>query len=121
MNASMRDYYTNHRMDDCHLEVYALCQEGKVQIKEMTIAFDDGRLTSASSTANIIFYLNVSLDMMYCHPPKPAYMEMLENLEMHFRIESIPITILLSLLIVNGGLYFILVPFAVSILLSLCQ
>ncbi len=32
----------NQHMKDCHLEVYALCQDGMISINEMTIDFADG-------------------------------------------------------------------------------
>ena len=30
------------RMSDCHLEVYSVCQEGVLLLKNMTVEFDDG-------------------------------------------------------------------------------
>ena len=51
---------------------------------------------------------------MLCHPPKPSYIEALESMELKFRIGSLPIAGLLFLLIVNGGLYLVITPFAVS-------
>ena len=54
------------------------------------------------------------LDAMLCHPPKPGYVEALEDLEMRFRIESKPVVGLICLLIINGGLYLSIIPFAVS-------
>lgn len=41
-NQSIRELYTHKRMDDCHLEIFSICQEGVISIREMKIDFDDG-------------------------------------------------------------------------------
>ena len=34
----------HQRMDDCHLEIFSLCQDGLITISEMKIDFDNGEL-----------------------------------------------------------------------------
>ncbi|XP_064394283.1 uncharacterized protein LOC135341612 [Halichondria panicea] len=92
-NNTVREFFSHQRMEDCHLEIFSMCQEGMISINEMKIDFDD--------------------DAMLCHPPKPSYIKALESVELKFRIESLPIAGLLFLLIVNGGLYLVITPFAI--------
>ena len=47
---------------------------------------------------------------MYCHPPTPLYILILEHLELQFRVASKPV----AALIINGTLYIMLIPIVVQ-------
>ena len=50
---------------------------------------------------------------MYCHPPTPLYILILEHLELQFRVASKPVAALITVLIINGTLYIMLIPIVV--------
>jgi len=54
-----------------------------------------------------------STDTMYCHPPTPLYILILEHLELQFRVASKPVAALITVLIINGTLYIMLIPIVV--------
>ncbi len=51
---------------------------------------------------------------MFCQPPKPVYIRVLEELCLQFRVDSKPVAALLCVLIANGVLYILLIPIVVG-------
>ena len=47
----------HHRMGDCHLEIYAMCQEGAEKIEELQIDFDDGKNNELHTIILCVLYL----------------------------------------------------------------
>ncbi len=42
-NNTVREFFSHQRMEDCHLEIFSMCQEGMISINEMKIDFDDSK------------------------------------------------------------------------------
>ncbi len=42
-NETIRELYMHHRVSECFLELYSVCQEGRVEVKRMNVDFDDGK------------------------------------------------------------------------------
>ncbi len=42
-NNTVREFFSHQRMEDCHLEIFSMCQEGMISINEMKIDFDNGK------------------------------------------------------------------------------
>ena len=102
---------------NCHMSVYAICQEGATLIKSMDIDLDKSKfhLTLKNfKKFDINIHLLLLLDSMICRPPKSHFTKMLEEAKLRFRIESDAVVFLLILLIINVLLFLLLVPCLVS-------
>ena len=41
-NKTVRELYLERHMSDCHLEVFSVCQEGKMLVKSMVVDVEEG-------------------------------------------------------------------------------
>ena len=149
-NETIRKFYSEKGAENCHMELYMLCQEGLQLVKKMELDFNECQspcvcvFYGVCECVCVCVYFTVSslfipslppntfssfpplspclppLAAMICNPPKSYIVLALQQLELVFFIENKPVVALLVLLLLNLLPYTILIPVIVSTAAHTC-